>query len=141
MRITIINEQNFIPVNEAKVREAVHALPSCEEKKKFRLSLVYLNDEEIAKFNERYLKHEGPTDVLAFPMDLQNGEILVSGETALREARLRGIEPEGELLLYTVHGVLHLLGYDDKTPEEASEMHAIEKKIITQLGYSWSWDE
>jgi probable rRNA maturation factor len=108
--------------------------------KKFKLSLVYITDAEIAKLNERYLKHEGSTDVLSFPLNEYEGEVIISGETAYEEAKARGIEPEGEIILYTVHGVLHLFGYDDKTPEGAEEMHRIEKEVVTQFGYTWDWD-
>ncbi len=139
MKIVITNEQDFVAVDEKNIKTILNSLPSIP--KNFRLSIVYLNDAEIAKLNERYLKHEGPTDVLAFSYSSQEGEILVSGETALREATERKIEPQGELLLYTIHGLLHLMGYDDHTVEEATTMHAIEKKTLLAAGYSWNWDE
>lgn len=138
MRIIITNEQNFVPVDEKKIREALKLVPGAD--KKFRLSVVYLDNGEITKLNLRYLQKDEPTDVLAFPMESDYGEVIVSGEMALNEAQERGIEPEGELLLYTIHGTLHLMGYDDHTEEDASQMHGIERGIITQLGYTWSWD-
>jgi len=139
MRITVTNEQNFLSIEEKKVYEAIRLLPGSD--KKYRLSVVYVDDKEITKMNERYLHHEGPTDVLAFPISTKEGEIIVSAETALRESKEREVESEGELLLYTLHGTLHLLGYDDKDEEESIKMHAVEKQILTQLGYKWSWDE
>ncbi|NUM35888.1 MAG: rRNA maturation RNase YbeY [Candidatus Brocadiae bacterium] len=139
MRITITNEQTFLPVEEKKIYDAIRLLPGAD--KKYRLSVVYVDDKEITKMNERYLQHEGPTDVLAFPISSKEGEIVVSAETALREAKERDVESEGELLLYTLHGTLHLLGFDDKEKEESMKMHAVEKQILTQLGYKWSWDE
>jgi probable rRNA maturation factor len=138
MRIVITNEQNFVPLDEEKIRKAVTLLPW--GKRKIRLSLVYVNDSEIAKLNERYLKHQGPTDVLSFPISENEGEIIVSGETAFEESKARGIEAEGEIILYTIHGILHLLDYDDKDPQEAARMHAVEKNVITQMGYRWDWD-
>lgn len=139
MRIVITNEQNFIPISEEKIRQVLSNIPNPPAK--FRLSIVYVDDAEITKLNERYLKHEGPTDVLAFPYESGEGEVMVSAETALREATERKIEAEGELLLYTIHGTLHLMGYDDHSPEEAKQMHAVEKKILTQAGYTWNWDD
>lgn len=138
MKVTITNEQDFLPLDEAEIRRALGVLPSVP--KKFKLSLVYLDDAQIAELNRRYLHREGPTDVLAFPMANDFGEVIVSAETALKEAQAREIEPAGELLLYTIHGVLHLIGYDDKTDDEALQMHAVEKDILTQLGYTWDWD-
>lgn len=139
MKIIITNEQDFVPVDEEKIRKALELVPW--GKKKMKISLVYVNDAEIAKLNERYLNHQGPTDVLSFPYASGEGEVIASGETAMEEAKARGIDPQGELLLYTIHGILHLLDYDDKSPEEAKEMHAKEKDIITQMGYTWNWDE
>ncbi len=139
MKITITNTQEFITIDEEKIRKILLSIPNIT--KKFRLSVVYVDDAEITKLNERYLKHEGPTDVLAFPYDNQEGEVIVSAETALREATERKVEPEGELVLYTVHGILHLMGHDDHTEEEARIMHGIEKNILISSGYSWQWGE
>lgn len=139
MQITITNEQNFVEVDEKELKTVLRSLP--DSPKKYKLSLVFVDDMEIAKLNERYLKHKGPTDVLAFPFEKKEGEIIVSGETALREATQRGIEPKGELLLYSIHGMLHLIGYDDKTEEESIEMHQVEKETLIKFGYKWDWDE
>ena len=79
MRITITNEQSFVVVDGKKIRNALHLLPG--SKKKYNLSLVYVDNKEISKLNERYLQHKGPTDVLAFPLDSKQGEVIVSAET------------------------------------------------------------
>lgn len=138
MKAIIANRQDFIAIEEKTIRKALKMLPFPPSK--FKVSLVYLNDAEISELNRRYLHKEGPTDVLAFPMEKDFGEVIVSAETAWNEAKERGIAPMGEILLYTIHGILHLLGYDDKSDEEAREMHAIEKDIITRSGYGWHWD-
>jgi len=138
MRIVITNEQDCIPIVEEKIYKAIRMLPGAD--KKYRLSVVYLDDAEIAKLNERDLHHKGPTDVLAYPLESNEGEVYISAETALREATERHIEPEGELILYTIHGTLHLLGYDDLDDEGFKEMHGIEKRIIEELGYTWNWN-
>ncbi len=62
------------------------------------------------------------------------GEIIVSADTAAREARARGHSFEAELALYAVHGTLHLLGYDDNDQEAADRMHVMEDDILTKLG-------
>ncbi len=62
------------------------------------------------------------------------GEIIVSADTAAREACARGHSCEAELALYAVHGTLHLLGYDDNDPGAADRMHEIEDEILTKLG-------
>lgn len=110
-----------------------------------QLSLALVDDDQIAELNQTYLAHAGPTDVITFdladepPEDgaaerVVDGEIVVSLETAEREAAVRGNRPESEASLYAVHGLLHLLGYDDASEEDAAAMHALEDEVLTALG-------
>lgn len=89
-----------------------------------------MDDPTIAELHERYLGKAGPTDVLSFP----SGEIVVSADTARREAEARGIPPLHELLLYVVHGALHLAGHDDRTPKARARMRAAERRALKELG-------
>jgi probable rRNA maturation factor len=79
------------------------------------------------------------TDVLAFPLGETEsepaGEIVVCVPCAYREARSRGIEPLAEVVLYVVHGTLHLLGEDDGTVPRARRMRRLELGILADLGY------
>ncbi|MBT6051342.1 MAG: rRNA maturation RNase YbeY, partial [Candidatus Scalindua sp.] len=80
------------------------------------------------------------TDVIAFPLDNHknalNGEIVVSVETAVDTADKENVDVEGEIILYVVHGLLHLLGYSDVNREDAIIMHEKESKILKALGYN-----
>jgi probable rRNA maturation factor len=62
-------------------------------------------------------------------------ELVVNGETAVRQAKLRGHSSEAELALYITHGLLHNLGFDDSTKKKAEKMHSTEDKILRQFGY------
>lgn len=100
--------------------------------------VIVVTDAEIAELNAAHMRHSGPTDVLSFPMleydherrAFHLGEVIVSLDTARREARERGLPPDEELARYMVHGFLHLLGYDDDTRAHAKEMEAIQEKIL-----------
>ncbi len=92
--------------------------------------VALVDDRTIARLHERFLGEAGPTDVLSFP----HGEIVASGDTAWREARARGIDPRHELLLYVVHGALHLAGYRDKGRADAGRMRAAERRVLHALG-------
>jgi len=102
------------------------------------VDLHLIGDNEIAELNFAHMRHRGATDVLSFPMgefDPERGafflgEIIVSHETAVREARLRGLTTENELARYAVHGFLHLLGYDDSTKTEAAAMSKLQERIL-----------
>ena len=99
------------------------------------LGLVFVDDAEIARINRRFLGKNSPTDVISFPLDdafdSLAGEVVISAETARREAAARRTPIYRELALYVVHGILHLCGYDDTTPEKAEKMREREKYYLS----------
>jgi probable rRNA maturation factor len=103
------------------------------------LSLALVDDEEMGELHGRFSGDPSATDVLAFPLDGAAvggpaGEVVLSVETAVREARARGLSPRGEVLLYAVHGVLHLRGYDDHDPADARRMDRRTLALLRALG-------
>ena len=126
MAAIVVDEQSAIPRAKAACKRAAELVL---EKRKVVVALV--DDEKMAELHKRFLGKDGPTDVLSFP----HGEIVVSADTALREAKEREISPVQELVLYVVHGALHLAGYDDRTPKKRAEMRAAERKVLNEMGY------
>ncbi|HEX4795241.1 MAG TPA: rRNA maturation RNase YbeY [Humisphaera sp.] len=104
------------------------------------LSIALVGDAQMSELHERFMQIPGPTDVLTFPLDLDSAGRAVSGEVvvcvpyATREARKRGIPIEHEILLYALHGLLHLCGFDDRTESDFATMHRREDQILTRLG-------
>jgi probable rRNA maturation factor len=104
-----------------------------------RLSVTLTGDTEIHALNRRYLGHDHPTDVLAFPLgpsqhpDDFDGEIVVSVERAIAEARARSHDWQAELALYLVHGVLHLCGFDDHAAATRRLIITTERAILAKL--------
>ena len=90
------------------------------------LSIILVSDRRMAELHRRFLDLSGPTDVITF----QHGEIFVSAETARSHARRFGNSLEDELRLYVVHGLLHLHGFDDKSPADATEMERAQEKLV-----------
>ncbi|MFY9944040.1 MAG: rRNA maturation RNase YbeY [Desulfobacterales bacterium] len=107
------------------------------------LSIVIVDDAEIAELNQRYLQRSGPTNVLAFPMQEGEfgeisphllGDVVISADTAAREGREAGIPMVAHLIALLVHGILHLLGYDHETePAQAREMDAKSRELLALL--------
>ncbi|MCU0725350.1 MAG: rRNA maturation RNase YbeY [Planctomycetes bacterium] len=97
------------------------------------VSVAVLDDAEVRELNRRYLGHDHETDVLAFPLDPP--EVAVSAERAVAEAAKRKVEPLAELMLYVVHGLLHIAGHDDHEPAAARRMHEASLKVLRSLGY------
>ncbi len=104
------------------------------------IGLAVVDDAEIAKLHRQHLGIEGPTDVLTFDLREQGdhptieADIVISAETARREAHARGHDERAELALYAVHGLLHLLGFDDHDAEDARLMHIEEDDILSAAG-------
>ena len=103
-----------------------------------RIEMTLLDDGAIAPIHEKYRGETGPTDVLSFdlrdaPSDAPEGDVLVNAEQAVREAVRRGWPPDRELLLYAVHGALHLIGHDDEEPEAAERMRAQQDALLAAV--------
>jgi probable rRNA maturation factor len=109
------------------------------------LCIKLVDEATIAELNERWMEKTGPTDVLAFPMDelrpgLVNeepeegvlGDIVLCLRVAERQAQEAGHRTRDEVQLLTVHGILHLLGYDHAEPEEHKEMFDLQATLLTQ---------
>ena len=104
------------------------------------LSIALVRDAQMAQLHERFMNDASPTDVLTFPLEenargeATGGEIVINVSEALRESRRRGIPLQNELLLYALHGMLHLKGMDDRTDSQYRAMHRLEDRILTELG-------
>ncbi len=104
------------------------------------ISLVLCGDATIQALNRQFLGHDYPTDVLSFPLNAPMpdghrllGEIVISVETAERNARRYRQPSERELLRLVIHGTLHLLGYDDSTPENRRRMRQKELAYLRKV--------
>ena len=104
------------------------------------LSIALVDAEEMAHLNEQYRGIEGPTDVLSFGCDdpcasvggepITLGDVIIAPDVAVAQAAELGTTIEAELNLLLVHGVLHLLGYDHESDEDAAVMQAREQVVL-----------
>ncbi len=137
-KVEIINLQSAHGVNRALLRKVL--LKTMKEAKAGgTLSLAVVDEEEMTELNRRFLGREAPTDVLSFPMRDEDesdifGEIVVCADVAAREADTRKTPYDTELALYALHGLLHLLGYDDGTPVQRRRMREREREILAAFG-------
>ncbi|KQU64343.1 rRNA maturation RNase YbeY [Aminobacter sp. DSM 101952] len=106
------------------------------------LSLVFTDDAAIRKLNAEWRDKDKPTNVLSFPafpvapgdpLPPMLGDIVLAWETVAREAELEGKPLENHITHLIIHGLLHLLGYDHETDEEAEEMEALERRALARL--------
>ena len=102
------------------------------------LGIRVTDDETIRELNRRHLEHDYATDVISFCYDLEqpfvSGELVVSVDTAKDRASEVGWDARNELLLYVVHGVLHIVGMEDSSDQDRAEMRVAESLVMRQLG-------
>jgi probable rRNA maturation factor len=124
-------DRQAIPVDAALLRRAARAAGELRGP----VEIVVVNDAGIRQVNRAVLGHDRATDVVTCPMEEPHlwGEVVVSAETAAREARRRRVPLARELALYVVHGVLHLAGLDDRTAAGRRAMRAAERAALRRL--------
>jgi probable rRNA maturation factor len=123
-------------------RAAMVVLCILDPSKEVDLTLVITDDAQVQELNQKYRGIDAPTDVLSFPsgeVDLDTGhtylgDVIISYPQAYNQSELAGHPVESELQLLTIHGVLHLLGYDHAEPQEKSRMWAAQTAALTTLG-------
>ena len=148
MSIEIANESGIAADETSIVSAARFALDRMEVSPLAELSVVLVTLDVMSDLHERWMDLPGPTDVMAFPMDeLQAGhrpdagdaspallgDIVLCPAYAKDQARTAGHSLIEELHLLTVHGVLHLLGYDHAEPTEEREMFGLQKQILADF--------
>jgi probable rRNA maturation factor len=131
-----------IPDADDVVRRAARAAWDAAGSGVAELSILLSDDAEMRVLNRRYRDRDKPTNVLSFPSGDPGapgrprllGDIALALETVRREAAAQSKNPADHVSHLTVHGVLHLLGYDHETEAEATDMEALETEILHGLG-------
>jgi probable rRNA maturation factor len=140
MAATVENRQRRHVISPTRLaRAAGHALRALG-RPRGRVEILVVDDGEIRRLNAAWRGVRRRTDVLAFPLELPDapgalvGQVVISADTARRQARRLDVPLADELDLLVTHGVLHAVGYDDRDPVEAGLMHARERQILSAGG-------
>lgn len=134
MKINVYNRQKALPLSPSSVRRAVVALSqflsiSCDE-----LSFYFVSEKAISKLHAQHFNDPTPTDCITFPIDSSYlGDIFICPKIAMLYAQKKNLDPFEETLLYIVHGLLHLLKFDDIDPKQRSCMRKKEKSCMRHL--------
>lgn len=142
MSVDVVDESGY-RTDEAEisacarfVMDRMHVHPRAE------LSVMLVDSDAMAVLNSKWMDEPGPTDVLSFPMDELRpgtesepsagilGDVVLCPEVAQAQARKAGHATAEELLLLTVHGLLHLLGYDHAEPDERQQMFTLQRNLL-----------
>ena len=146
MSIEVANESGVAVDESALASVAQHVLAAMQVNPAAELSVMVVTTEVMTELHERWMDEPGPTDVMAFPMDelvdesrrpdapeigpALLGDVVLCPAFAAAQARKAGHGLADELALLTVHGVLHLLGYDHAEPEQEREMFGLQNRLL-----------
>jgi probable rRNA maturation factor len=149
-----INNESGIAVDQDTLRKlAQYVIDQMETHPLADLSMLLVDEDHMTNLHEKWMEEPGPTDVLSFPMDelrphsiagpnrtrgrdeeetepVLLGDVVLCPQVAAAQAKQHGHSTQAELELLTVHGVLHLLGYDHADPEEEAEMFGLQGELL-----------
>jgi probable rRNA maturation factor len=136
-KIYIVNRQKDLEITTERrkaIRAAVNYVLESEKKSCQELSFFFISDKAMCALHEEFFQDPSPTDCISFPMeeDTYLGDVFVCPKTAIRYANRHKKEVWHEVLLYVIHGTLHLLGYDDIEPKKRKIMRQKERIYISK---------
>lgn len=137
MAVAVLNLQRRVKVPKELIRRLAQSALCALGRAGAEVHLAFVNDARLKRLNSQYRGASQPTDILAFSLETPGpgrllGEVVVSAEAARRQARRLRVPVALELQLLVAHGLLHLVGYDDRNPREARLMHERERRILRQ---------
>ena len=134
LTVNISSSQTALRPPRKKITAMVEFVSSVESIQLDEVDIAIVTSRRIAALNRRYRQHAGATDVLSFDLSVPGGgiiaQVIVCGDVAVRQARARRVGPQRELMLYIVHGLLHVMGHDDTTPQAAEKMSARQEELL-----------
>jgi probable rRNA maturation factor len=144
IQVEVNNQQTAMAADVDRLVELVRDVFHGEGIQSAIISVALVDDATIRRLNRQYLSHDYATDVLSFPLqdegDGLEGEIVISGQTAARMATRYGWSAGEELMLYAVHGCLHLVGYDDANDAQRMRMRRAEQDYLRRFGLTPRYD-
>jgi probable rRNA maturation factor len=135
MDITVTNLQSNIPVSASKIQTAANKV--IKTLKGFKpypagISLVFVGTKRMRSMNRKHLGHDYVTDVITFDLE-DSAEIIICPAMAMQNAKVYKQPVQTELLLYVIHGLLHLAGFDDHTPRDIAQMRLKEAQLLKKI--------
>ena len=132
MDITVKNLQSKIPVYPTSIKAVGLKVSRSLGLGKHHqdVSVVFVGPKKMRQINKKFLGHDYVTDVITFDDGPFCAEIVICPQVALRQAKDYGVSVKREILLYLVHGLLHLAGYDDAKPEDFESMQARQEDLL-----------
>lgn len=142
MNIVVKNLQHKVHINKNHTKSLIQQLANLVNlSEKSTVTVVFVDNKAMQELNHRYLKHDFPTDVLAFKFSRHRvkqktslvGDVIVNTEMALKNAPIYKNPLKKEITLYIIHGILHLLGFNDAGAAERKRMQTHQQQLLNKL--------
>jgi probable rRNA maturation factor len=144
MKVLVFDQQYDLPIAQGSVKPVVKHVLAAEKRHTDEVAVYFVTTEEISRLHKEFFNDPSPTDCISFPLDQDHaigfhilGEIFVCPKTAIEYVLKAGEEINEECYrettLYLVHGLLHLIGYDDIEDDERKKMRAAEQRLMEPL--------
>lgn len=134
MSISVYNRQKDLNVDKGSVRALVKATLHYKKVTFKEVAIYFVTENQISQIHGQFFQDPTPTDCISFPIDETHlGEIFVCPSVAIQYAKKRNLDPYRETALYVIHGLLHLLGYDDLEEKARRTMRKQEKSCMSHL--------
>ncbi len=139
--VNVLNDQKDLLISSEQVEPILRQILAEEKIQCDEISVYFVSESAICELHRTYFDDPSPTDCISFPIDSEDdlitgrhlGEIFVCPKTAIHYASQHHLDPYEETTLYIIHGVLHLLGYDDILEEDIVRIRDAEKHHLEQL--------
>ncbi len=137
-KVAISSTQKAIRVPRKRIAALVDFVARAQGCRVVDVDLAVVDSAKMAELNRRYLRHAGATDVLSFDLSESpkaglSVQLIVCGDLAVTEAAARNLKPTRELMLYIVHGLLHVMGYEDQSTRGSVRMQARQEELLEQF--------
>lgn len=158
--VELADQQDSLAIDEQRIREVVSRVLQEEGVAAAEISVAIVDNPTMRELNKQYLQHDYDTDVLSFLLSCEggdedsdalpvgrgrgktiDGQLIVSSDMAIDMAKQYRWEPHDELVLYVVHGLLHLVGFDDLSASEKTLMRSRERQLLNLWDLSPHYDE
>lgn len=142
MNVVCINAQEALQIDESQVERLVKTFLSWKKVVCDEVNIYFVSKEKISEIHAIHFQDPSPTDCISFPIDSPNektsdyiilGEIFVCPAVGIEYTQKHSLDPYDEVALYIVHGLLHLLGYDDQDDKSSTLMRQAEKLSLSYL--------
>jgi probable rRNA maturation factor len=140
--VNVIDQQSALKISVVQVQQMVQHVIHAEGEKCDEVNIYFVDTPTICQLHDQFFQDSSPTDCISFPMDEDHddkfpfrilGEVFICPATALTYAEEHQKDPYEETTLYIVHGLLHLMGYDDLSEEDCLLMREEESRHLVEL--------